>query len=294
MSSRMLVSSKKGKNFLNKIHQLIHFIYFLLCRNVIRENGELMRRLFKFQYILFTILACAILSSCSLLDRRDFEDEMEFTAFEEPLIIPGREFEVVPGDNGRAYRSEDDIYRRTPATERDRALYSHHSSIKYELYSLENRQSDSDYNDYLKVQDTFTTDSERIYFLRLNSKDRKEYLEARRISLDGTSWSLEKSQFSASKSRLPSRQSYRNQTYRNQTFGNWRRPAVNNRHMRQSAKALQLGMPVDEVKSAWGRPMRRDIAGPDGAGNERWTYQMGDQVKYIYFEGGRVEGWTEQ
>lgn len=218
--------------------------------------------------LLKILLLSGLMSSCGLLGHRDFYDEMEFSAFEEPMFMPGREFDVVSGDDGRAFRSQEEIYNRTPATQKDKELYSYQNSIKYELYALENRQSDADYHDYLKVRDEFSSDSERIYFLRLSSaRERQQYLRAKGINLADANWS-----------QIP-------------LVASTRSPMAN---IAATHRAVELGMRPDDVKSAWGRPMRRDIAGQDEQGNERWTYQMGNRVKYIYFEGGRVQGWSEQ
>lgn len=247
-----------------------------------------MRNLLK---ILLILCYSALTSSCGLLGHRDFYDEMEFSAFEEPMFMPGREFDVVSGDDGRAYRSQEDIYRRTPATAKDRELYSYHNSIRYELYALENRLNDAEYQDYVRIREDLATDSERIYFLRLtDSKQRQQYLQAKGIAINETTWPKRsvKTEVVNTMGARPS---------------NWRRPSftgigtgtgIGIDELPSNSKAIELGMRPDDVTSAWGRPMRRDIDGVDEHGNERWTYQMGNRVKYIYFEGGRVQGWSEQ
>jgi hypothetical protein len=52
-------------------------------------------------------------------------------------------------------------------------------------------------------------------------------------------------------------------------------------------------MSKDDVSSSWGKPMRRDVAGNPSQGNERWSYYRNGVLKYIYFAGGKVEGWSE-
>jgi hypothetical protein len=226
--------------------------------------------------VLILLLIAVTGSSCAMFEHRDYYNEMELTAFEEPFFMPGRDFQAVPGDNGRAYRSESDIRRRTPATAKEKEYQGHVRSMKYELYSLENRVSDAEYHDYLKVRDEFNSDSERIYYLRLNGmRQKRDYLQARGIEVEGASWS-----------DTPSYRNYSNNSNSN-FYDRGRRPG-------NYQKAISVGMNQEKVLNSWGQPLRRDVSGNPAHGNERWTYQMGDRVKYIYFESGRVEGWTEQ
>ena len=53
-----------------------------------------------------------------------------------------------------------------------------------------------------------------------------------------------------------------------------------------------LNMTKEDVISSWGRPDRVDIAGKPSYENERWVYRRDGAVKYIYFEAGKVGGWT--
>ena len=246
--------------------------------------------------LLKILLLSSLMSSFGMLCHRDYYDEMELSDFQGPIFMPGREFDVVSGDDGRAYRDQEDIYLRTPATEKDREHYSYQNSIKYELYALENRQSDNDYNDYMKVTNELNSDSERIYFLRLTTaKERQQYLQAKGITVEGASWS--QTPFYNTPEQALSRNDSSNES------SNWRRPSFDTSDTSDTSvtkkinlpkKAIELGMQTSDVTNAWGRPLKRDIAGMEGQGNERWTYQMGNRVKYIYFERGRVEGWSEQ
>ena len=55
---------------------------------------------------------------------------------------------------------------------------------------------------------------------------------------------------------------------------------------------LNLGMTKSDVQASWGEPIRVDFAGNPQLENERWVYHANGAAKYIYFESGRVGGWT--
>lgn len=61
------------------------------------------------------------------------------------------------------------------------------------------------------------------------------------------------------------------------------------------------GMTREDVRSAWGEPRSREVAGDERSGNERWIYTLGVSSrwslapkKYVYFERGQVVGWETQ
>lgn len=54
---------------------------------------------------------------------------------------------------------------------------------------------------------------------------------------------------------------------------------------------VSLGMDKDQVISVLGRPQRVEIAGNPSFENERWLYAEQGAPSYVYFEGGKVEGW---
>jgi hypothetical protein len=58
------------------------------------------------------------------------------------------------------------------------------------------------------------------------------------------------------------------------------------------AQDVTLGMSKQDVERIWGQPVRIDIAGDPQYQNERWAFQVGNSYRYVYFEGGRVEGWS--
>ena len=54
---------------------------------------------FKTTFLTFTL--ALISTSCAMLDRRDFYEQMD-TRFDQPMFMPEQDFAVVPGDTGRA------------------------------------------------------------------------------------------------------------------------------------------------------------------------------------------------
>ncbi|MCO4754806.1 MAG: hypothetical protein KC478_10015 [Bacteriovoracaceae bacterium] len=203
------------------------------------------------------IIMALLCSACSMMDQRDYFNQMD-NRFDQPMFMPKQDFPVVPGDTGRAYRAHDEIMGRVPATAEQRERTRYEDSIKRELSWLESSLSDQDYNEYLSLRDSLGSDYERIYYLRLHPNQRRQYLQVRNIA--------PKNYYSAQESSA----GYFN-------------------------KSLSLRMSKQQVLSSWGEPDRLDVAGNDpAAGNERWAYNKGGRVKFIYFENGLVEGWSEQ
>lgn len=52
------------------------------------------------------------------------------------------------------------------------------------------------------------------------------------------------------------------------------------------------GMGKNDVIRVWGKPGRVEIAGHPSYENERWSFFEGGEVKQVYFESGRVQGWA--
>lgn len=207
-----------------------------------------------------------------MFEQRDFMDEMQYQ-FDEPMFQANRDFMVVPGDTGRPHRTLSEINDRTPATYEDEQDFRYKQSLRRELVNLENQLTDTEYEDYLKYKNKLGGLSEKIYYLRLNQAQRDSYLTARRLK--------------EPKSRqVVTRANY----YRNNAAANYRSvsgkfPKIND---------VALGMSKDDVVQNWGQPERKDVAGNPALENERWAYRKNGSVKFIYFEAGRVEGWTEE
>ena len=162
---------------------------------------------------------------------------------------------MVPGDEGQDWRGEEEIRLRTPASITERAEERQRSSLEKQLSRLENAQTEGAFAHYQEHRARLSSTSERIYFLQLPSRqEREDYLASRGLL--------------ASKA-MPYRLG----------FG-------------VPQEELLLEMTKDEVVSSWGKPDRVDIAGKPSYENERWIYQRDGAVKYVYFEGGRVGGWS--
>lgn len=207
--------------------------------------------------ILILLISIAA-SSCAMMEHRDFEAQMDpYQANNDPLFLPNRDFAVVPGDSGRYFRNNNEINERTPATAQMREKDLYNNSIRRELVGLENKMDDATYQEYIKVRDKLGSNSEKIYFLRLSSHEKREYLQLRRIKVP--------QYYTVRESRIAS-----------------------------YSKQVIMGMGKKDVLRSLGQPDKKDYSGDPRFQNERWAYSRNGTVKYIYFEGGQVGGWTEQ
>lgn len=200
----------------------------------------------------------SLLASCSMmgLTERSYLSQMENTD-DEKLFNPHEDFRVVPGDTGRAYRTKKEIRNRTPASASEELHEREDASLKNELARLEAAQSEGANLHYQQYRARLGGISERIYFLQLgNRAEREGYLNSRGL-LDSPTPRL------AYEMGMAAEQS-----------------------------ELLLDMSKDDVISSWGRPDRIDVAGNPSFQNERWAYRRNGAAKYIYFEAGKVGGWT--
>lgn len=203
----------------------------------------------------FIAISLCLLGSCSLIDRRDYANIMDSQSFQDDFLVPNRDFEVIAGDSERGFWGEEDIRNRTPANAYDQAEIAYHQSLRQELMTLESRLNEDEYQNYSNARKFLRTDSERIYFLRLGPHEQGEYMAARGLVPLGRENRPEQARFSP---------------------------------------GLSLGMSKYEVMQLWGQPDRRDYAGQPENENERWAYSRSGTTKYIYFEAGQVEGWTQR
>ena len=170
------------------------------------------------------------------------------------IFTPDQDFPVVHGDTGKVYRTPAEIWDRTPGKENFRSQNIQNQFLLGELQELEEKQSDVKYRHYKKYRSRLGSISEKIYFLSLTSlKARDEYLFARGLTRGG--------------------------------FSPDEKDAIRQRE-------IILGMSKDAVVDSWGRPSQVDIAGDPKYENERWAFYERGKIKYIYFEGGRVQGWN--
>jgi hypothetical protein len=210
--------------------------------------------------LLSLIIAAASLASCSMLDHRDYQDEMSEYRDDGDSFAPNIDFPVVAGDTGFMGTDLEMIRRRTPASGSEKKMSDYELSLKAELYSLEGALDQDAQRKYIENKDKIGNDSQRIYYLSLDPVERNEYLITR---------GLVKNQ--------------RNNFY---THGE--------RAIASMSNDVVIGMHKSEVSRVWGQPARRDISGDKRDENERWAYRRNEKVKFIYFNGGMVEGWTEE
>lgn len=196
-------------------------------------------------------------TSCSMLPDRSFYEIMDPTMEPVAMFEPRDDFDVVSGDVDHGYKSISEAQDRTPPTAINRKRMLFNESLNNELYELEARQTPEQLSHYAKNEQLLESQSEKIYFLRLRTiEERNEYLISR--------------------------------GYIKANFNN------NFREMAAYRGDVTLGMDKDQVRKIWGVPYRIDIAGNPSYENERWSYVREGETKFIFFESGRVEGWTTQ
>lgn len=201
------------------------------------------------------VSTAALTSSCSLmLPDRSFIEEME----RESMYNPGRDFPVVAGDTGDMRISREELQSRTPSSERARRLNKEAVSIQQELIQKEDSMEEEDKERYAMDKKFLQTDSDKLYYLSLDRFDRRSYIETKKSDL---------------KDDLDQQ---RNMVQRRSVH----------------SKELFLGMGKDEVIEMWGKPARVEIAGNPANQNERWSFREDGNVRQVYFEGGKVQGWA--
>ncbi len=213
--------------------------------------------------LLFLLITGVISSGCSMMDYRDYSDEMSYE-YSQPMFEANKDFMIVAGDSGELYPSDNERRSRTPASVRDSASYRHDSSLKKELFQLENSLDPQEYEQYVEYREKIGSTSQKIYFLELSKSERREYLKIRKI---------------------------KNDTIRTRGVASLDRPRE---RAYPQLHDIMLGMGKNDVMRNWGQADREDIAGDPVLENERWVYRRADSTKYIYFENGRVEGWKER
>ncbi|MDO9182569.1 MAG: hypothetical protein Q7U04_09180 [Bacteriovorax sp.] len=202
--------------------------------------------------------ACLIFNtSCSgFLPDRSFIEEMNRES--DPFLQAGKDFPVVSGDAGEAYRSRDEIQKRTPTSERNRKQIKEQDSIKQELIQKEAEIPVEGLGQYTKDKKFLPTDSDKLYYLSLSNPERSNYINIKK-------------------------QDMQDDQGKGQDF-------IQKRSVHNTE--LYLGMPKAQVVQVWGKPSRIEIAGNPKNQNERWSFVEDGSVKQIYFESGKVGGWA--
>jgi len=215
----------------------------------------------KYQLTSF-ILTLLLFQSCAgLLSERSFIEEMDFRP--DDIFIPGRDFAVVPGDDGEAYRTREDIRLRTPLSDEEVESQLESYSLRRELSHKSRSLSMTGKSQYRTALPYLESDSEKIYFLNLSPDEREDYLRTRTGS---------------------DMMAYNNRSRRGRGI------ASIDDQVNQD-KGLLIGMSKDRVMRAWGRPVRVEVAGDPRMENERWAFDESGTTQYVYFENGKVEGW---
>lgn len=201
---------------------------------------------------------CLILNTgCSgFLPDRSFIEEMNRES--DPFLRAGKDFPVVSGDTGEAYRSRDEIEKRTPPSERTNKKRREQESIKQELEQLEADLPEEFLEQYTKDKKYLPRDSEKLYYLNLSMPERSSYINVRK-------------------------QDMQDDQGKGQDF--IQKHSIHN-------SELYLGMLKTQVIQLWGKPSRVEIAGNPRNQNERWLFIEDGNKKQIYFESGKVQGWA--
>ncbi len=215
-----------------------------------------MRKITILIYLSLCLTGCA-----SLFEHRSFIGEMDYSS--DPFFVPGEDFNLVSGDSGQVYRSREDIRKRTPLSARTRKEFRQEESLRRELARKEVELSFRERRNYKEASAYLKSDSERIYYINLSPRERRQYLSARGVQLGR--WG------SRSSSRgLASVDPY--------GYGQ---------------RNLFLGMSKNEVRRSWGRPARIDVAGNPANQNERWIFYDNGGSRHVFFERGVVQGWQQ-
>lgn len=226
----------------------------------------------------FWLSAMLGLSSCAnILTERTFIDEMEHQS--DNYWVPGQDFQMTAGDSGNAYRSREDIYQRTPASQYERRSYEESESIRRELSKRESMLGQREFAAYREAQSLFQNDSERIYYLTLTPHERESYLATKVPGYNNYSGRAPAS-ISAGVNYPKSHQM--------ETLD------IISPSVPDYGPEIDVGMPKNQVVEMWGRPARVDVAGDPRHQNERWSFQQNGRVKTVYFENGQVQGWSLQ
>lgn len=204
------------------------------------------------------LLMLFLSTGCSqLMTNRTYLSEMEYD--DTPFYNPSHDFPVMAGDTGRRGRSLEDYAPATPRSREERYESETRLTLRQELRQLEDRQNQDSLEFYEAHKHKLVTVSERIYFLKLPTHERSDYLSSRGL--------LEAGRQEREAGRMPAS------------------------HFGVRPPSLNLGMTKTDVLESWGKPSRVEVAGNPMYENERWAYSVQGGPKYIYFESGSVQGW---
>ena len=193
-------------------------------------------------FILISLVGCS-----EILTRRTFIETMNNR--DERFFRPGKDFPIVVGDTTYPYLRREEILKRIPSLKQVKEM-----SLKEELLSKEAELSEQELIHYKKINEYFTNDSERIFYLSLSTNDRAVYR-----------------QHKGAKQKTQKR----------------RKRAVSSVGMR-----LRPGMSQEDVMKYYGRPKSIEFFGLPQSELEKWTFYHKNTVRYVYFEDGFVRQWS--
>lgn len=212
-----------------------------------------------------------ILTSCAgMYTGRSYIDEMDRDS--DGAWVAGRDFPTVAGDSGEAYRGNDEILRRTPASAFAKEQTQAERSINNELKQKISTLDEATYAQFLKDKKVLTSPSEQIYYLGLTPYEKVEYVRLKDAGgVDKTVKPYAYLSNYKNESDLSLRSFYQS---------------------RYEERALKMGMKKQDVLASWGEPQNVDYAGDPRYENERWSFREQGKVHRVYFENGVVHGWA--
>jgi len=213
-------------------------------------------KIFNHSPLMALFLTGILCSSCAQMSR-SFVDEMERDS--DSLFMAGRDFPIVSGDSGEAFRSREEINRRTPKSQREAGRLREIASIRSELADKESNLSASEYRDYMEHAAFLPTESEKLFYFSLSPFDRADYIQGKKIDM-GIKFSEEA------------------------------RDIVKKVSVHSSE--IYLGQTKDEVVKLWGAASSKKYAGNPQLQNEMWIYNEDGSYKKVFFEEGHVSGWS--
>ncbi len=238
--------------------------------------------------VLNTLFLMFLVTSCAdLLTHRTFIDQMDMD--NDPLFVPGQDFQVLSGDSGTPHRTHSEIMERTPLSGLTKKEVLEERSLHKELRNQELALGPKERERYFELMPYFESISEKIYYLRLSSREKIEYEDSLLPETDryDRSYAVERS--SRANTLLNS------YVPRGDDYSSGRRSPASVTPYEyledDSSDEIFVGMTKSEVRSVWGGPNRVEVAGNPREENERWAFYHNGEVKYVYFEQGIVQGW---
>ena len=215
----------------------------------------------------------SLISSCSILDHRSFEDEMEHET--EGAFIAGEDFDIIAGDTGRAYRTTEEILERTPMSESQKYTLNEDRILAEELAEKESSLDEDEISSYVNAEPFLKNSSEKMYYLGLANNERAEYLSSKQDNSE----SIRANTSMISPQIIPNNRKKVGRGIASMDPAGY------------SDNSIAKGMTKDEVIRNWGRPSNINYAGDASQQNERWFYFRNGSKRYVFFEAGVVDGW---